>query len=73
LLIPRVEVAGLETEGSLAKVVNLLTRAEFFSGGFLINLKVAVAGVAARVQGASPKEAVSIGVKGIVQRGRHRE
>ena len=73
LLISRVEVAGLETEGSLAKVVNLLTRAEFFSGDFLLNLAVAVASVAARVQGTSPKEAVSIGVKGIVHRRRNRE
>jgi len=54
LLIARVEVTGLEAEGALAKMVNLLTRMEFFSGHFLKYLAVAVASVTAEVQCASP-------------------
>ena len=54
LLIARVKVAGLETEGALAKMINLLTGVEFFSGHFLKYLAVAVASVTAGVQCASP-------------------
>ena len=54
LLITCVEVSWLETEGTLAKVVYLLTMTEFFSGDFLKHLAVAVASVTARVQWASP-------------------
>ena len=54
LLIARVKMARLETEGALAKMVNLLPRAELFSGDFLKDLAVAVASVTAGVQCASP-------------------
>ena len=54
LLIARVEVPGLKTEGTLAEVVNLLTMAEFFSGDILKHLAVAVAGITARIQRTPP-------------------
>ena len=54
LLVAGIEVSGLETEGALAEVVDLLARAEFLSEDFLKHLTVPVAGVTIRVQWASP-------------------
>ena len=73
LPIPRVEVSRLKTEGALTKMANLLTGPEFFAGYFLKHPAVAVASVTAEVQGAAPYQAVSIGVKDIVDRQRNRK
>ena len=53
LPIPLVEVSRLEIEGTLTKVVNLLTGLEFFTEYLLKHLVVTVARVTAEIQGAA--------------------
>ena len=54
LLIACIEVSRLQAEGTLAKVIYLLTIMKFFSRNFLKHFTVAVTRVAARVQWAPP-------------------
>jgi hypothetical protein len=61
-------VSRLETEGTLAKMVYLLTWLQLIACDLLKSLTMAIASIAAGIQGAAPQQAVSIGVKRVVYR-----